>query len=260
MSELHEGLRLYREQLIEAIDRGAACRTIRVPRLRWVAPPAAAGVAVAAAIILFTGGTRAPSADAATLRHISAALTAGPGTILHDRALVTLGDGPPQLYELWQRADRPSAARWIKFGHELSTDGTNQSEYDPASNTIRVTPDPEGTSRPAADVAETLRSLVDSGSARVAGTSTLDGVPVYKLTISDAPRPFLEGTAYVARDTYHPVLIETTGGACNCTETIRFQTYEYMPATTANLRLLDLTEKHPGARVITSPDRSTVTK
>jgi hypothetical protein len=253
MSELHEGLQLYREQLIEAIDRTPAGRTIRVPRLRWVVPPAAAVVAAVAAVILLADGTHAPSADAATLGHIRAALTAAPGTILHDRALVTLGNQPPQLYELWQQTDNPSTARWIKFGHELSTDGTNKSEYDPASNTITVTPDPGGESRPAVDIADTLRSLVDSGSARVAGTTTLEGIAVYKLTISDAPRPFLDGTAYVSRDTYYPVLIQSTDGPCNCTETIRFQTYEYLPATAANLRLLDLTAQHPGARMTTSP-------
>jgi outer membrane lipoprotein-sorting protein len=259
MSELHSGLRLFREELIEAIDREPGPTSIRVPRLRWLLPPAATGAAVLITVILVAGGTQATSADAATLRLIAAALTPAPGTILHDRALVTRGDQAPQLYELWQQTDRPSAARWIKFGHEVSSDGTNMSEYDPTSNTITVTADEDSASMPAVDIAQTLRSLVDSGDARVEGEQTLNGIAVYKLRVSGAPRPFLEGTAYVARDTYYPVLIENTGGPCNCTETIRFQAYEYLPASAENLQLLDLTAQHPGARVVTKAPRGTTT-
>ncbi len=123
---------MFREELIEAIDRERGRTWIRVPRLRWLLPPAAAGAAVIA-VILVAGGTQTTSADAATLRRIATALTPAPGTILHERALVTTGDQAPQLYELWQQASRPSAARWIKFGHEVSSDGTNLSEYDPTS-------------------------------------------------------------------------------------------------------------------------------
>jgi outer membrane lipoprotein-sorting protein len=259
MAELHSGLRLFREELIEAIDRKSAPTSIGLPRLRWLLPSAAVGAAVVITVILVAGGTQATSADAATLRLIATALTPAPGTILHDRALVTMGDKAPQLYELWQQADRPSAARWIKFGQEVSSDGTNMSEYNPTSNTITVTPDEDSASRPAADIAQLLRSLVDSGHARVAGETTLNGIAVYKLTVSGAPSPFREGTAYVARDTHYPVLIESTGGPCKCTETIRFQAYEYLPASAANLRLLDLTAQHPGARVITGAPRGTIT-
>jgi len=256
MSELHAGLRSFREELIEAIDRKRAPTRIPVPRLRWLLAPAAAGAAAVIAAILVTGGTQATSADAATLHRIATALTPAPGTILHDRALVTMGDQAPQLYELWQQTGRPSAARWIKFGQEVSSDGTNLSVYDPTSNTIKVTPDAESASQPAVDIAQMLRGLVDSGHARVEGETTLNGIGVYKLTVSGAPRPFANGTAYVARDTYYPVLIESTGGPCNCDETIRFQAYEYLPASQANLQLLDLAAQHPDAQVVTTPARA----
>lgn len=52
-------------------------------------------------------------------------------------------------------------------------------------------------------------------------------------------------TASDARDSYYPVLIESSGGSCNCRETIRFQAYKYMPATAANLQLLDPATQHP---------------
>jgi hypothetical protein len=258
MSELHSGLVLFREQLVDAIDRRRARTWIRDPRLRWLLP-AAAAVAVVAAVTVVAGGTQATSAGAATLRRITAALTPPSGTILHDRALVTMGNQAPQIYELWQESGHPSTARWIKFGGEFSSDGTNLSEYDPTSNTITVTPDQNGASRPAVDIAQLLRSLVGSGAARVAGTTTLDGIGVYKLTVSGAPEPFVNGTAYVARDTYYPVLIESTGSPCNCTETIRFQAYEYLPASPANLELLDLGAQHPGARIVTRAPQTTLT-
>ena len=259
MSELHSGLRLFRAELIEAIDRDRGRGWIRVPRVAWLLGPAAAGAAVVAAVIVVAGGTQATSADAATLHRIAAALTPAPGTILHERALQTIGDGAPQVYELWQQTDRPSAARWIKLGQEVSSDGTNMSEYDPRSNTITITRDEASASTPAVDLAQMLRSLVESGNARVEGVTTLDGRRVYKLTVHDAPGPFQNGTAYVARDTYYPIVIESRGGACNCDATIRFQAYEYLPASRANLRLLDLAAQHPGARVVTRAARGTTT-
>jgi hypothetical protein len=127
----------------------------------------------------------------------------------------------------------------------------------PTSNTITVSPDERGAAEPAVDIAQMLRSLVDSGHARVVGETTLNGIAVYELAVTGAP--FGEGTAYVARDSHYPVLIESTGGPCNCAETIRFQTYEYLPASPANLQLLDLTAQHPGARVVIKEMRGTTT-
>ncbi len=43
---------------------------------------------------------------------------------------------------------------------------------------------------------------------------------------------------------------EADGSAFPCGEVIKFSAYEYLPATAANVRLLDLTAAHPGARVL----------
>jgi hypothetical protein len=45
----------------------------------------------------------------------------------------------------------------------------------------------------------------------------------------------MNGTVYVSRSDYRPLLIDTTayGG-----ERIRFQTYEYLPRTAENARIL----------------------
>ena len=182
MSELHSGLRLFRAELIEAIDRDRGRGWIRVPRVAWFLGPAAAVAAVVAAVVLVAGGTHATSADAATLHRIATALTPAPGTILHERAMQTIDGEAPRVYELWQQTDHPSAARWIKLGQEVSSDGTNMSEYDPSSNTITVTPGEESASTPSVDIAQMLRSLVDAGDARVDGVTTLNGTSVYRLT------------------------------------------------------------------------------
>ena len=98
-------------------------------------------------------------------------------------------------------------------------------------------------------MAATLRELVQGGQAQVEGTSTIDGVPSYKLGVSGGPDRFLLGTVYVAQNTYYTLLIQTT----TLDETIRFQAYEYLPATDANLKLLDVAAAHPNATVVASP-------
>jgi hypothetical protein len=70
----------------------------------------------------------------------------------------------------------------------------------------------------------------------VDGTTTINGIQAYRLTVTNSPDPFLLGTAYVATSDYHPLEIDTTTDS----ETIVYQTYEYLPATSANLQLLNL--------------------
>lgn len=212
MNDMHAGLRLYRNQLRDAIALDLQRRRGRVTH---VAVPvlAAAAVAVATVVAVSSLGTHAPAADAAILHRISAALAPKPGTILHERALVSI-PGQTSAYELWAQADSPYAYRVIKWGHE----GTGQGQPD--------------------DIASTVRQLVQSGQAHVAAT-TLDGVAAYKLTINGSSDRFLNGTVYVAQDNYHPLQIETGAGCLGtCTETIRYQTYEYLPSNAANLSLL----------------------
>ena len=214
MTELHAGLRLYRGQLRDAIARRLEQETSARPRRRHalrVGAPAAAGLAAAALAVIFTGGNAAQSADAAILHRVAVALTSPPGTILHERALVTAG-GTTAPYELWIDNARGYRYHVQKWGHEGT--GIDRGPYDPAAE---------------------LRSLIASGNATVDGTATIDGAAAYKLTVSGSSDRFLNGTAYVSQSNYHPLLIETTG---NGGERIVVQTYEYLPATPANLRLV----------------------
>ena len=206
MTDLPAGLDLFRDQLHDAVARDLSRRPRR-RAARGVIGAAAVGAAAALALTI-AGGAPAPSADAAVMRHVVAALTAPPATILHERAMVTLGS-TTQPYELWVQSSPPYAYRVIKWGHTGTGNGS--------------APD---------DPAAALRSMVQSGQAHVDATTTFAGLPAYELTVSGASDRWLNGTVYVSRVDYHPLQIETNG------ERIVFQSYEYLPATAANQALL----------------------
>jgi hypothetical protein len=249
MTQTHAGLDLYRHQLREAIaldlDRRRRRRTLNL------ALPTAAVAAAATALVLFVTASSpaGPSAaDAAILRHVAAVLAPPRGTILHERAMVSVGGAAPVLYELWAQADQPHSYRIIKFGHEAEWNGSTQRflDYNAGANTITTYAVPRVPSGPE-DLAATLRELVRSGQARVDGTATIDGIHAYKLTVTGAPDRFLNGTAYIDASNYHPLELDTTGAGG---EVIKFSAYEYLPATASNMQLLSEAAAHPGAQRI----------
>jgi hypothetical protein len=264
MNELPTSLVLYRNQLQDAVGRDLAHgrRPARRWALRLAAPTVALAAAAAVSVAVFTGGPQVSPADAAILHRVAAALAPPAGTILHEQAVVTLAGQAPARYELWEQADSPHAYRVVKFGHEGSWNGSSFSDYDSASNTIVVQPTQGGGASPD-DAAADLRALVQSGNATIDEETTLEGTPAYRLTVSGASPHYLNGTVYVARDTYRPLQIQTTAQTGHdgqqVAETIQYQTYEYLPASAANLELLDVAAQHPGARVITSEATPTST-
>jgi hypothetical protein len=210
--------------------------------------------AVVTATIFVPGGAGMRPANAAILRAAASALTPPPGTILHERVVVTSDVHAPLPVEFWAQADSPYAYRVIKSGHEARWNGSTYFVYDQASNAITAV---SGTApQLPIDLAATLHSLIQEGQARVEGTAVIDGVPAYELTVSGMTHGLADGVANgtydVAQSDYHPLLIQTavgcTSGACG--ETVRFQTYEFLPATGVNLALLNLSTQHPGARVL----------
>ena len=249
-------LERFRAELRDAIEKDLARRAARrrtARRTARLAVPAVLAAALGASLTLVPGsGPGMRPADAAVLTAVEAALTPPAGTILHERAMVTVGNEPPERYEAWIEASAPGATRVIKEGWEGAWDGTTFSTYDQASNTITVGGYIPGHSD---DTAATLRSLIASGQARVTGTTVVDGVPARTLAISGLPGGrvggAVNGTYDVARSDDRPLLIQTTTecGSGPCTETLRFGTYEYLPATPANLALLNLQAQHPGATI-----------
>jgi hypothetical protein len=170
--------------------------------------------------------------------------------VFHEAATITVGSSPGQPYQLWSAG---SSYRFIKFGYEAAWNGTTMSSYDASSNTLYVgiySPQNHGP----VDTAATIRSLISSGQAQVSGSAVVDGVPAYVLSLSGLPEGggLANGTYDVAKSDYHPLLLQTTI-ACQqgqCPETVQFQAYEYLPETSADLSLLDLSSQHPGATVV----------
>ncbi|HWE33005.1 MAG TPA: hypothetical protein VG410_05925 [Solirubrobacteraceae bacterium] len=251
---MNDTLTLYREQLRDAIDRDVRRRQTVGRRRLAIAAPAAAATATAAALLVSTGSPSGTSAaDAAILRGVAAELAPPAGTILHERAMVSVQGAPAVPYELWQQADNPQSYRIIKFGHDGEYDGASGRFllYNPGSNTITsgsVTARPGSNGRGAEDLAGTLRALVQAGNATVDATTTYDGIRAYKLTVKGSADRFLNGTAYVDASTYRPLEIDVAGSD----EVIKFTAYEYLPANAGNMRLLDVSAAHPGARVVSA--------
>src|SRR5262249_53735261 len=179
MNELPADLRLYRDQLRDAVARALGRRGSRnpipLPSSR-VAIPALVGLAgvIAAVAVVLTADPRAQSADAAILHRMAVALTPPAGTILHEQAEITSPGEGTQPFEIWTQAESPHAYRVIKWGREGSWNGSSFSSYDAPSNTIPTT---TGSSPEPDDFAARLRSLVQSGQATIEGTTTVNGVP-----------------------------------------------------------------------------------
>jgi hypothetical protein len=255
MTTLPPALVRYRSELRDAVEVDLHRRQSRRRTARRAAKLGVPGVAVATAVtILLTlsGGPGLSAADAAVLNGARAALTPPAGTILHDAADITVGNGAPSHYELWAQADSPQAYRVDKAGHEAAWDGTHSSVYDPSSNTIATGGVVPPNHQPV-DLAAALRSLLQNGHASVQGATIIDGVAAYELKVSGLGDGWAsgvaDGTYFVDRSDYHPLLVRTTADCAGsvCAEVIRFRTYEYLPATASNLARLDLAAQHPGA-------------
>lgn len=218
-------------------------RRIRPARgVRW-APVAAALIAAAIVAISWPGGSARPSAaDAAIIRHALRAITSPANAIVHVKE-VGVADGTPVAVEWWQQTSPPHALRMIKgpVGRQVegADDGTTSSLYDAGSNIVTKTP---VSSAPAlVDPIAPVREQLAHGGARVAGTATIDGTTMYKIELSTGVIGYFDTTDY------RPLYLDNPQGDGSVVRT-RVVTYEELPMTPGNAKLLSITAQHPDAR------------
>ena len=224
---------------------------------------AAAAVAAAAVALIGTGAAGPSSANAAILAHVVRAISPPANIIVHVKEVGAQDDGTQVAAEWWQETNPPYAIRLIKGAAgqqvdvkgnagaqpvESASDGTTDSQYDAGTNTIHQHPD--STSPALIDPIETARAALAQGTAEVEGTVTIDGQSLYKIVVPGGV------VGYFDRTDYRPVYLDNPqrGGGIVRTRVI---TYEELPLTPENRRLLSVSAQHPRASVDAgSPDES----
>jgi hypothetical protein len=183
------------------------------------------------------------TARAGVMQRLLAAVAAPPGVIVHARLTVAVGVSASS--EFWQLTSPPFSSRGIKRSAsavgEFADTGQESLSYDSSTNTIT-----ERADRAAAqftNVFALVHAALASGDARLLGTTVVGGVNVYKVALADG------GTGFFRTDTSAPVRLELPSRTGEIIS-YRVQTFEYLPASPGNLKLLSLTVQHPSARVI----------
>jgi hypothetical protein len=214
-----------------------------------VSSAAAAAAAVAAAIVSlgWPGRSAGPStADAAIIRHALRAITSPANEIVHVKE-IGVQHGRSIAAEWWQQTSPPHALRMIKAGveqeAESANDGTTSFRYDARSNTIVEMP---ASSAPAlVDPMVRVRKQLARGGPRVAGTARIDGTSLYKIELPTGVVGYFDTTDY------RPMYLDNPQQDGTVVRT-HVVTYEELPMTPANARLLSITAQHPNARVRTT--------
>jgi hypothetical protein len=215
--------------------------------LGWAAVAAAAIAAAIVSVGWPVGGSGGPeTADAAIIRHALRAITSPANVIVHVKE-TGVQDGTPIGVEWWQQTSPPHALRMIKVGvsgeAEAANDGTTSSQYDAGSTTIVEMP---ASSAPAlVDPMVGVREQLAHGGAQVAGTARIDGANLYKIELPTGVIGYFDTTDY------RPMYLDNPQHDGSVVRT-RVVTYEELPATSANAKLVSLTAQHPDARVRTT--------
>lgn len=211
--------------------------------------PALAAVAALLIVGAFAGNGGG-TADAAIIRHAHVALSGPANEILHSKV-----EGDGFMAESWQLTSPPYSFVLVKgrvgaANPEQAGNGSTASYYDPASNAINEQSS-AGPQPAVGDPLTAVRQDLQTGQARVLGTAQIGGVSTYKIQFADKGGFDSQSViAYVNQHTYRPVMLADPQRDGTIVH-LRVVTLEYLPATPANLQLLSLTKRHPGARVVT---------
>jgi hypothetical protein len=238
--------------------------------------------AAAAMALLFT----APWASShGFLERAHAALTPASGTVLHYKSEATLISTDPACSvrrgpdEFWIDQTPPHTFRAIlndfpdptavdpralvcSSGIRAEVGGTldlpAQTLIFEPPNTLRVSP--VTFLMPQPDPVSRLRQAISDGSAHHEGAAELDGRTVERIRIDPpsacaypecAPEP---AYVYVDPDTFYPLEVRAPGAFAPpdgpviwLDVVVRYQTFEFLPRTAANLALTDIRSQHPNA-------------
>lgn len=221
--------------------------------------------ATALGIYLTRPSSPAPAAASAVYRR---------GWIFHERREITMVPYPGAghyvhlVTERWKETVPPYRTRtlsypafWTEKRVEIGSNGSDQQAYDPRSNTIY---ERSGSAVPFSDPAAHNRQMIRSGQWKIAKTTTIDGRKVFRIDDAIATVAY-----YVDAINYQLVEVDSPGfplrqpggkkvrPPCSyrkspqmpqTTDVDRLLTYEYLPPTKPNEKLLDIRTQHPGAR------------
>jgi hypothetical protein len=230
--------------------RSAPARPQRLRRSRRHLVRGALVAAAAAAVALGALSVLPGDGPSAIARAANALRPAADRTILHTVVVTTQirsgGTTTVSRTETWLQTSPPYAARELG-GRELAqVDGALQ-YYDPRTNAIHTTPPNAVPATQFTLDADSLRdrmlTLLRSGQAREEGHVTVDGRDAIRIVSSDGNMTLIVDAA-----THDPIEWSWVSDE-GVSETSRFDTYEWLPATKHNLALLSLTAQHPNATI-----------
>jgi hypothetical protein len=208
-------------------------------RILVAASTVSAAAAAVLVLVVGTNGSSGPSAaDAAIIHRALTAVTPPAGDILHTKVTGVHG-GVTFVNEVWRQTASPYAGRAIKDREEFSNNGTTESDYDPATNTIYEHPAP---ATPFTDPVANIRKELASGQAQVDGTVVIDGAALYKVDMPKGMVGYFDTRNYALRYVDVPQVGR-----------LRVVVYEYLPMTPADQALLSVAAQHPSARIDTNP-------
>ena len=222
-------------------------RRRRTPAIGWAAASAAGIAAVLIAVVGLGGSSGASPADAAIIRHASRAIALPANMVVHVKE-TGIQNGKRVAVEWWQQTDAPHSLRMIKsYGAtevEAANNGTTAFQYDPGTNTVVETP---AASAPAlVDPIAGVRRQLASGDADVLGTTTIDGVRLYRIELPTGV------VGYFDTADYRPMYLDNPQADGTVVRT-RVVAYQELPTTSDTTKLLSIAAQHPGARVQTRP-------
>ena len=241
---------------------------------RWLRPLTGAAIAAAAAAILLAlvgpfghGPARVDVASAA----YEALAPKGNGiwhVVVVETGTGVEGPGPGMSRarirdETWSTTGPPHVLRWITSGKvaglpsrvEQVSSPCGWLYYSADTNVTQVAgPQKVNDSRftPPPDPAASYRHAYESGQVVYRGTTTFNGVPAYKLVVMYRHGTYAATTTFIVRqDNYYPLRTSSVVNASGRTGTdvLTYTTYELLPDTKANERLLRL-GPHPNMLVV----------